>query len=177
VWLTVVSALRAGAPAPKRRPAKSLATSRFDDPRGEFKVCYIGSRPVAAFAETFLRDLPTRSVSKAALRARAMSSLRLTRDVRAVQAHGSGLAQLGTTAAVSAATPYAHSQAWSRAIYEHPAIVDGIEYRSSHDDSLLCLALFDRARDAVEDVGDAPIIWQDRALVLRAIRRYRLELL
>ena len=36
---------------------------------------------------------------------------------------------------------------YGRAIYDHPAVPDGIAYRSKHHDDEICIALFDHARD------------------------------
>lgn len=164
-------------------PEGATPAYRFDDPRGVYKVCYIGEKPLAAFVETFLRELPTRTVTEKSLRSRVISTVRFVREVVVVRAYGKGLAQLGTTAALGgaklsgAANPYEHSQAWSRAIYDHPDGVGGLEFRSSHDDDLRCLALFDRTRTSVADGRDAQIIWENRKLILEAIERYQIEIL
>lgn len=156
---------------------------RFDDPDGGYKVCYIGGSRLTAFVETFLRELPTRTVTELSVKARAISTIEIVRDIVTVPAYGKGLAQLGTTAAIGGAklsgatNAYVHSQAWSHAIYHHPDGVDGIEFRSSHDDDLHCLALFDRAQGTVADGNKARTVWDDKKLLLKAIRRYRLELI
>ena len=40
------------------------------------------------------------------------------------------------------------AQRWSRALWEHPQQPDGIIYRSRHDPSKVCAALFDRCASA-----------------------------
>jgi len=165
------------------RPGSTKPPYRFDDPLGVYRVCYIGNTKITAFAETFLRDLPTRTVTEIGLRSRAISTIHFGRDLLVVRAYGKGLVQLGTTAALAGAKltgaldPYEHSQAWSRAIFEHPDVVDGIQFKSSHDDDLRCLAVFDRAQSALADAGDARIIWEDTRLLVRLIGRYRLEII
>jgi RES domain-containing protein len=170
-------------PKPGDRPA-----FRFDAPGGEYGVCYAGRSDVAAFVETFFRDLPVRVLSRANLELRAISTLRLTRTLRLVRLYGAGLPRIGATTEVAGAKlvipagltggAYEHSQAWSLALHDHPAEPDGVQYRSRHDDELLCVALFsDRAENAlrVAEIGE-PISGQ-RKLLARTTRRYGVQLL
>jgi hypothetical protein len=122
---------------------------RFQDPAQGFGVCYFGESDAASFAETFLRTVGIRSVSQAALAARAFSSVDLTRALRVVDLHGPGLARVGTTAAVATVYPYDIPNAWAAALYDHPARPDGIRYRCRHDSDEMALALFDRAAAAL----------------------------
>jgi hypothetical protein len=142
---------------------------------------------MAAFVETFLRDLPVRVVSRTNLQLRAISTLKVTRGLRLVRVYGPALVQLGATAAVAAAkisipngfaaTPYAHSQAWSLALHDHPQAPAGIEYRSSHDDDLLCVALFeDRAATAL-GAGPPVHTLADKLFLASVIQRYGIRLL
>lgn len=161
---------------------------RFDDPRGEYGVCYLATSRIGAFVETLLRDRPSRVVSEASLAHLAVSALTLLRDVRVVKAHDEGLVRLGTTAAVSGAKlefpdaapaqSHGHAMAWSRALHDHPEAPEGIAYRSSHDDSLPCIALFgDRAGDALA-VGSRPrMLSRQRALLAKVVSRYGIILL
>jgi hypothetical protein len=43
------------------------------------------------------------------------------------------------------ATSYDLSQRWALALYDHPDRPDGLLYRSRHDPSRFCAAIFDRA--------------------------------
>ena len=66
---------------------------------------------------------------------------------------------------------------WSRAIYEHDATIDGIEYRSRHDDSLVCVAVFERAGDALQ-VASPTASWSSDVRLLGSILdRYNVEVL
>jgi hypothetical protein len=143
---------------------------------------------MAAFVETFLRDLPVRAVSRANLQLRAITTLTLTRGLRLVRVYGPALVKLGTTAAVAGAkvsvpkgfagAPYGHSQAWSLALHDHPQAPAGIEYRSSHDDSLLCVALFeDRAAAALGVGPPGRALASDRLFLANVIRRFVIKLL
>jgi hypothetical protein len=162
--------------------------NRFDDPAGQYGVCYLGYTRLAAFVETLLRDRPSRVVSEANLAFLALSALTVLHDAPVVQAHSEGLVRLGTTAALSGAkleipggTPsqtYAHAMAWSRALHDHPDAPHGIAYRSSHDDALRCLALFeDRAGAVLAPTGRPELLSDLRDLLADAVDRYKLRLL
>ncbi len=79
------------------------------------------------------------------------SALLLRRPLRAVRFRGYGLAPIGATASICSSPSYAAPQEWSRALHAHPQQVDAILHGSRHDDEQLCLAVFDRAKDAFED--------------------------
>lgn len=161
---------------------------RFDDPRGEYGVCYLAASRIGAFVETLLRDRPSRVVSEANLAQLAVSALTLLRDVPVVKAHDEGLVRLGTTAAISgaklefpgasASQSYEHAMAWSRALHDHPEAPEGIAYRSSHDDSLACIAVFgDRAGDTLAAGGRPRVLSRQGALLAKVVRRYGIILL
>jgi hypothetical protein len=151
-----------------------------------YGVLYAAMTPRGAFVETFFRDLPTRIVSITNLRKRVVSTLSVGRPIRLVSAHGAGLVKLGTTAAVSAArneSPgikpwkmYEHSQAWSRAAYEHPDAPDGIAFNSSHDDGLLCAAIFDRAADAIRQEGGPDFLHSNKRFLAEVVNDYKVSL-
>lgn len=124
-------------------------TNRFDDPSGVYRVCYLGCSVEAAFVEKLLRAPPVRVVSRRALSAFKLTRIVAFRELRVVSLHGSGLARLGLTAAIATGQTYADSQIWARRIHEHPEEPDGILYRCRHDDDTFAVALFDRARSAV----------------------------
>ena len=119
--------------------------NRFDDPRREYGVFYAARSLGGAFAETCLRELGATLIPLARIAARSVSIIETTAKLRLVGLHGPGLARVGGTAALTSGT-YDISQPWSRAIHTHPSIVDGIVYRSNHDNSELCVALFVRCR-------------------------------
>jgi hypothetical protein len=97
------------------------------------------------------------------------------RDLRLVPIHGSSLARLGVTAELASGSDYAASQLWSRALWEHSDKPDGILYRSRHDDSALCVAVYDRAKDGLVRVQDQSLA-DDPQLLARLLRRYGLGL-
>jgi hypothetical protein len=156
---------------------------RFDDPKrarpeaeagATFGVCYLGDTREAAFAESFLRRPGVRLLSRAALDARELAEIAVTRPLMLVQLFGPGLAVLGATAAVSHG-PHDVARRWARALWLHPDQPDGIAYRCRHDDDELAIALFDRARDALVVRHHAPVR-ADRAWFGQTLDRYRLAL-
>ncbi|HEX8246179.1 MAG TPA: RES family NAD+ phosphorylase [Longimicrobium sp.] len=124
---------------------------RWDAPRGEFRVCYLGEAPEVAFAETFLREPGVTLIEEADLAARAIARVEAVREIRLAAMHGQGLARAGATAAVCSG-PYAVSRAWALALHAHPAAADGVRYRARHDDDGFAIALFGRATGAVAEV-------------------------
>jgi len=126
------------------------ASYRFDDPSKIYGVIYLGATREAAFAETCLRNVGATLLSRSFLAKRAMIQVEM-KPVRLVRAFGPGLAKIGTTAFISASMTdnYPRTQEFSREVYEHPDQVDGIAYMSRHDNEQLCIALFDRAVDAL----------------------------
>lgn len=149
---------------------------RFDDPLGEFRVCYLGEHASASFVETFLRNPPVRIVTRAELAKRTLSTFRLTREVRLVKLHGKGLAFHGCTADMtSSPPPYTESQEFSRTVWDHPDRPDGIQYRCRHDNALLAIALYDRAAAALEEIATEHLV-ADRPRLLDWRRRYGFEI-
>lgn len=127
---------------------------RFNAPDGSYGVLY-GARTIdGAFAETFLRQ-PGRTLLFADfVAARGCVELQNSRPLNLIELGGKGLAPLGATAEIlHSGLPYDVPQAWSKALHDHPRVVDGIAYGSRHDDRELCYALFDRARMAVTELG------------------------
>jgi len=157
-------------------PAPGLqAIHRFDDPLRRFGVCYFGTNPEVCFAETFLRNPPVRILALDDLADRSVSTLEVRRQLCLVPIYGSGLARLGVTAELASGSNYEASQQWSRALWEHKDGPDGILYRSRHDDSALCVALYDRARDALAGV-EAHSLVEDPKQLAGLLRRYGLGL-
>jgi hypothetical protein len=117
---------------------------RFDDPNGEFGVCYFGTSREACVAEALLRRPPVRILGLSDLERRMLTEVETHRRLRLVQVYGAGLARLGVTAAVSSGH-HPPAQQLSRALYTHPATVDGLLYRPRHDDDTLAVALNERA--------------------------------
>lgn len=152
-------------PAPGQPPQ-----NRFDAPAGEFRVCYFGQELEGAFVETLMRGRTRRLVRLAELKERAASAVPLTREVRLARVHSDGLVHLALSAGVPHAEPYDDCHAMALDFWRHAAAVDGIEYRSRWDDSRLCVALFDRAGNALGTPITRPL--GSTALVRPVLRHY-----
>lgn len=123
--------------------------NRFDDPVGEFGVCYCSKSPQGAFAETFLRQRTGGFVDPNELGIRALATLEvLAPDLRLVPCYGAGLTKLGATAAVTAGS-VAAAQQWASAIHHHPNAPDGVLYRVRHDNDQIGVALFERSASSL----------------------------
>jgi len=152
-----------------------LPLHRFDDPDGRFRVCYLATTVEICFAETFLRNPPVRILSLEDLAGRSIATVEVRRELRLVPIHGPGLVRLGVTAELASGSDYAGSQLWSRALWQHPDKPDGILYRSRHDDSALCVAVYNRAKDGLALVRDESLT-EDSQELARLLKRYSLGL-
>ena len=157
-------------------PARGqLPIHRFDDTRGRFKVCYLGTNEEVCFAETFLRNPPVRILSLEDLADRFIATLEVQKELRLVPLHGPGLARLGVTAELASGSDYESSQRLSLALWEHGDKPDGILYRSRHDDSALCIAVYNRAKDRFVIARDESLVGDPQQLA-RLLRRYAVGL-
>ncbi len=148
---------------------------RFDDPMGEFRICYLGTTIDVCFAEAFLRNPPVRIVALDDLATRSIATVEPRRDLRLVTMHGPGLARLGSTTKPASGDNYELSQSWSRALWKHADGPDGIAYRPRHDDSALCVAIYDRAKVRLSVLSEDSLTG-DPQLLARLLKRYDLAL-
>jgi hypothetical protein len=105
----------------------------------------------------------------------SVATIEVRGELRLVPIHRPALARLGVTAELASGNDYVGSQFWSRALWAHPDKPDGIIYRSRHDDSALCVALYDRAKDSLRIVRDYSLAENPQQLA-RLLRRYGLGL-
>lgn len=125
---------------------------RFNDPAGGYGVLYAAESQRGGFAETFLREPGRTLLAPDFIAKKGYVRLATARSLRLIRFAGPGLARLGATAEVPhRGPPYGNSQAWSEALFVHPANADGIAYHGRHDDETLCYAIFDRAADAIRE--------------------------
>jgi RES domain len=150
---------------------------RFDSPDGGYRVCYLGLNEEAAFIEGVIHAaIPRRIISQARLAARAISVIHVQQDIRAVRLYGRHMVGNGATATVAHGDDYSGlSHPWSKAIHGHSATADGILYMAKHDDSVMALALFDRAAHKVAAGSRHPLSGHDLR-TLRLLDRYGIGL-
>jgi hypothetical protein len=155
-------------PAPGSPPL-----GRFDAPGGEFGVCYFGESLGVAVLETLVRG-SRRLLDRAAVEARAASTLVTMNPMRFLQVEGAGLARIGIGAEQAHAADYADCQRMVLDLFQRHADVDGVQYRSRWDTSQLCWAIFDRAKDKLGPPG-APEWLGDGAIIGPVLDRYELD--
>ncbi len=111
-------------------------------------MLYLGTDEHVAFVETFGRDLDYRLVTRGELETRGLAQVTLRRPLKVVDLTGSGLAALGADARLCSGS-HVLAQVWSAAFWSHPDQPDGVRWRSRFDPERFCVAIFDRAADAV----------------------------
>lgn len=140
---------------------------RFDAPDTSYGVLYAGTSLEAAFSETFLRDPPQDIVFQSELDARWRTSI-AHEPLNLLRAFGAGLRKIGVTAEIGTCA-YGISQAWSKAIHDHPDGFDGIVWAGRHDNATRSVALFERARSKITAHRQEAF---DKATVAALIRRW-----
>jgi len=97
--------------------------------------------------ESFGRQLNVRSVTANALTLRGIAQVDSVRPLRFIDLAG-GLARLGADNRLMGGD-YDVTQAWAKALWEHPEQADGLHYALRHDPTRRGYAVFDRAEDAL----------------------------
>jgi chromosome partitioning protein len=117
--------------------------SRFSASDGKYGVLYAGLDSSVCFLEIFgSQPYKSRVIDAESLQSMGLSQFFLQRDLRLVDLSGAGLALIGADSRVLTGS-YQLSQAWSEALYQHAAKIDGIYYRSRHDPSKFLVALYE----------------------------------
>jgi hypothetical protein len=137
-------------PAPGAPPQ-----NRFDAPAAQYHVLYAAQRLEGAFVETILRRPGNRIVRRAFVEERMWTPLRLQRALVLAKIMDEGLLYHGVDASISATDDYGPSRALALALHEDYSSLDGLAYRSRHNNGEICFALFDRVlpTDVVEMPG------------------------
>lgn len=149
---------------------------RFDAPAHEFGVCYFGDGVAVAMLETVVRARQLPLVPRADLATRVVSQVMVGAELRVAQVEGPGLPVLGVDAGRLHAGEYGECQRLALDVYRHRDAVDGIQYRSRWDNSMLCWALFDRAADRLAVVGGTLPLGDERVSG-PVLDRYRIGIL
>ncbi len=123
---------------------------------------YTAPRKPQARSETSLRTPGHRLIDADLMSRKAYVQLKVRSELALIKLAGPGLAIVGATAeVVHGGLPYDVSQAWSKALSNHPVKAHGIAYYARHDDEALCYAIFDRASAAIIEVGRETNLDQD----------------
>lgn len=117
---------------------------RFDAPAGEFGVMYVAEHLEGAFVETVLRKRTGRIVVRTFVEARQWTRLSSDRPLVLAKAFDEGLSFHGLDSNISSSDSYADCQAFALAVHSTFPHVDGIAYRSRHDNGQISYALFER---------------------------------
>ena len=130
--------------------------NRFDAPAGEYRTFYAAERFEGAFVETVLRDPRRRLIAPANVAARAWTAVALRRDAVLAKLFDEGLRWHGVDGSISAMDDYGPPRAVALALFSRFPGLDGIAYRSRHNNGLLCYAVFDRV--AADDLVPGPTV-------------------
>ncbi len=127
---------------------------RFDAPAAEYRTMYAAVAIEGAFVETILHGKTEEQlVSRAYVEQRAWTEFTTLRPFKLMKLYDEGLFWHGTDASISAVPSYTRSRQIALAAFREGADLDGIAYRSRHDNGELCFALFDRVTSADFDAG------------------------
>ena len=125
---------------------------RFDDPAKQYGTCYAGLSLITALAESLLHDLQPRSgryrVATEEIERRFVHAFEGP-TLRLANLTGASLNRMGGHGELSGTPSYEIPQAWSKAIFEHPAAVDGFIYMSRLMNTEKAVVLFKRGNSEV----------------------------
>lgn len=148
--------------------------NRFDDPLREYGVLYAAEDELGAFIETYGT---VATVTSTALSGRALSTIDSSRGLRLADLRGHGLARIGADARLFAGA-HADAQRWSRALWSHPARIDGLCYPARRDPSRLAFTLYSRAAAVIVAVGRGGLLSPgNRAVTAGILDHYRIALI
>lgn len=149
---------------------------RFDAPDRSYGVCYLGSTLDCCLVEALEVEVDAATLG-ASITRQTLSQYYAAvavprRDLVLARLADHGLNHLRIDPRVSSGDDDV-ARTWSKAIHDHPGQLDGILYPSRHPNSPYCVALFDRARDALEltvwgTLGDPSeaSLWAETARIL-----------
>ncbi|RAL23018.1 hypothetical protein DL240_09015 [Lujinxingia litoralis] len=120
--------------------------ARFNDPAGEFGVCYVSTSPEGAFVETLGRGkLQGQALALSALDDQILYQLTCTQPLRVVRLDGHYLLRMGLESSLINAPDYMASQHLAARLFHHRDQPDALRYPARHDLERRSLALFERA--------------------------------
>ncbi len=138
--------------------ASAPPANRFDAPNGQYRTLYAATSLTGAYVETALHRPAGRIVKRSFIESRSVAIVHPTRALTMATLHGTGLMFHDAFPALGTGQDYNVSRAFALALYEQFQELDGLVYRSSHNDDERCLALFDRvAADALVVTETTPL--------------------
>nr|WP_246527004.1 RES family NAD+ phosphorylase [Plastoroseomonas hellenica] len=145
--------------------------NRFDASGGEYRAMYAATSLDGAFVETVLHGrTKDRILTRANVHLRAWTPIETCRPLTLAKLYDDGLLWHGTDAGISASESYTASRRIALALHSEGPAVDGITYRSRHDNGELCFALFDRVL-ALDLKPDARMLFGDHPAEIEAMMR------
>lgn len=130
-------------------PTGNAPQSRYDAPDGRYKVLYAARTLETAFGETLVRTPETPYVLSTIVGTRVRSELETTRALKLYPLVDAGVSAHGLSFTDLHGADYLRTWALSAEIHSTTA-ADGILYTSRFDNHR-CIALFDRAADAIAE--------------------------
>jgi hypothetical protein len=133
--------------------------NRFDDPARAYGTCYAGLSLVTAVAESLLHDLMPRRghylIAAEDIERRFVHTF-TGAPLRLANLTGASLNRLGGHGELSGTPGYDIPQAWSAAIFGHPAAPDGFLYMSRLMNTERAAVLFNRQNSLAMKAGEQP---------------------
>ena len=131
------------------------AAYRFDATAGDYRVMYAAAALDGAFAETILHGkTESQIVNCAFVEQRAWTELTIQRPLTLMKLYDDGLFWHRTDARISAVDDYSVPRKLALDAFQQCPTLDGLTYRSRHNNGELCYALFDRV--AKTDLLEGP---------------------
>jgi hypothetical protein len=146
---------------------------RFDAPAAEYRMMYAAVAIEGAFVETILHGKTGEHiVSRAYVEQRAWTEFATVRPFRLMKLYDEGLFWYGTDASISAVPSYSRSRQIALAAFREGPDLDGVAYRSRHDNGELCFALFDRVASTDLDAGRTRLFHEQPHICDSLMARY-----
>lgn len=149
---------------------------RFDSPAQGYGILYVGADVYASWIECYGRTHGAKGVSELGLRQRDLYAIDSFRPLVFADLTGSSLVKMGADARLSSGA-YTVARQWAQAIYDHPQLVDGIRYRSRHDDERYCYGIFDRCAKDIQEQNLGNLLTSNPRLLAEILDYYDYGLL
>jgi hypothetical protein len=149
---------------------------RFDSPAQGYGILYVGADVYASWIECYGRTHGAKGVSESVLKQRDLYAISCQRELVFADLTGSSLVKMGADARLSSGA-YTVARVWAQAIYAHPQGVDGIRYRSRHDDERYCYGIFERCATEIQEHNLGNLLTSNPKLLAEILDYYDYGLL